>query len=187
MYHSGKPIALVLLLALVSLMSGCTNTYKMVSLPLEAPTVKAGNPLPILKIGDQVVVSKPTDGQYGEKVYAGSGAMVQLAVVGCLKANGLEAVAKTEANGHEFSAGKWQVVPTILEWEDRATEWSGRPDRIKVELRTIDPTGQPRNATIISGASKWATLGGDHPQDMLAPAFASWGSQLTKAVSPPTK
>ena len=187
MHHSGKPIMLVLLLAFASLMPGCTNTYKLERLPLESPTIKAGTLLPSLKPGDKIVVTKPSDGQYGEKVYAGSGAMVQLAVVSCLKTSGFDAVARAEPNDSSTGRGKWQVVPTILEWEDRATEWSGLPDRIKVELRTIDPAGQPRDATIVSGSSKWATFGGDHPQDMLAPALTPWGTQLKSSVLPPAK
>jgi hypothetical protein len=182
MKHTGKSIALGLLATPVALMTGCTNTYKMETLPLETPAVKAGTTLPTLKAGDQVVVSKPADGQYGQKPYKGSGAMVQLAVVGCLKANRLDAMAKDEAAGATKSPSKWQVVPTILEWEDRATEWSGLPDRIKVELRTIDPTGCARDATIISGSSKWATFGGDHPQDMLAPAMVPWAAHLLKTA-----
>jgi hypothetical protein len=187
MHQTGKPITSGLLLVLAMLTLGCSNTYKMERLPLEAPTASTGTSLPTLRLGDPVVVSKPSDGRYGDKVYAGSGTMVQLALVSCLKSNGLDAVARVEGNGAVTGPNKWQVVPTILEWEDRATEWSGLPDRIKVEIRTIDPEGRPRDVTIVSGSSKWATLGGDHPQDMLAPALAAWGTQMTSVTSPPTK
>jgi hypothetical protein len=112
---------------------------------------------------------------------------VQLAVVSCLKENGLDAVANVTGNGAAATTNRWQVVPTILGWEDRATEWSGLPDRIKIELRTIDPAGRSRDATIVSGSSKWATLGGDHPQDMLAPALAPWASELLSSLASPSK
>jgi hypothetical protein len=187
MHEAGKPITLGLLLVAALFTLGCSNTYKMEQLPLEAPTVRTGTSLPALRLGDPVVVSKPSDGRYGDKVYAGSGAMVQLALVSCLKSNGLDAVARVEGKDAATGPNKWHVVPTILEWEDRATEWSGLPDRIKVEVRTIDPEGRPRDVTIVSGSSKWATFGGDHPQDMLAPALAAWGTQLPRVTSPPTK
>jgi hypothetical protein len=59
-------------------------------------------------------------------------------------------------------------VPEILHWEDRATEWSGIPDRVEVKLLVLEAQGNKEIASIvISGKSKWATFGGDHPQDLL--------------------
>jgi len=187
MHPPGKAIALIACLAIASLLSGCSNTYTIERLPLETSNAEAGAALPPLTSGDPVLVSEPADGRYGSRTYVGSGIMVQLAVVSCLEENGLDAVAKAAGNGSGATTNGWRVVPTILGWEDRATEWSGLPDRIKIELRTIDPAGRPRDATIISGSSKWATLGGDHPQDMLAPALAPWASELLKSLAPPNK
>jgi hypothetical protein len=58
--------------------------------------------------------------------------------------------------------------PIIVLWEDRATEWSGRPDRIIIRITMLDvASGQIVDVSTIQGSSKWATLGGDHPQDLL--------------------
>lgn len=58
--------------------------------------------------------------------------------------------------------------PIIVLWEDRATEWSGRPDRIVIRITILGVgSGQIVDASTIQGSSKWATLGGDHPQDLL--------------------
>ena len=62
----------------------------------------------------------------------------------------------------------YYVVPEILHWEDRATEWSGLPDRIEVKIIVSDARRNGEiGSAIISGKSKWATFGGDHPQDLL--------------------
>lgn len=56
----------------------------------------------------------------------------------------------------------------ILHWEDRATEWSGKKDKIEIKLSIYGAEGNQEIAgTIIGGKSKWATFGGDHPQDLL--------------------
>jgi hypothetical protein len=58
--------------------------------------------------------------------------------------------------------------PIIVLWEDRATEWSGRPDRIIIRITMLNvASGQIVDISTIQGSSKWATLGGDHPQDLL--------------------
>ena len=60
------------------------------------------------------------------------------------------------------------IEPKILHWEDRNTEWSGKPDRVHVHITIIDIlTGKPVSEFNFSGKSKWATFGGDHPQDLL--------------------
>ena len=62
----------------------------------------------------------------------------------------------------------YYVIPEILYWEDRATEWSGIPDKIEVKVSVYDgQSAKELASTIILGKSKWATFGGDHPQDLL--------------------
>ena len=61
------------------------------------------------------------------------------------------------------------AIPEILHWKDRATEWSGIPDKIEVKLSVYESNSEKELAsTVLSGKSKWATFGGDHPQDLLA-------------------
>jgi hypothetical protein len=174
----------------VLLMQACSNTYKFEALPLDAATDVARSSDPLMSVGEQVAISLPKDGQYGETVYAGSGNMVRMAIINCLSAKGLMAVSTEEAGlGAVGRAEKhnWQVKPIILEWEDRATEWSGMPDRIRIELQTTDSEGRLCDRAVVSGVSKWATFGGDHPQDMLAPALGPWAARLVKTSTPSTK
>ena len=56
----------------------------------------------------------------------------------------------------------------ILHWEDRATQWSGKTDKITIKYSVYDTaTGQVLASSVMSASSKWATFGGDHPQDLL--------------------
>ncbi len=60
------------------------------------------------------------------------------------------------------------VYPTILHWEDRATEWSGIPDKADIKLVIADTkSGEIQSSVMIQGKSGIATFGGDHPQDLL--------------------
>jgi hypothetical protein len=60
------------------------------------------------------------------------------------------------------------LKPVILHWEERNTEWSGKPDRIEIQVLIYDTTTREVIASSrFSGKSKWATFGGDHPQELL--------------------
>ena len=51
------------------------------------------------------------------------------------------------------------VLSKIDYWEERATEWSGKPDRIRVKVGVYDvATGQPIDAVEIVGTNRWGTL-----------------------------
>lgn len=61
------------------------------------------------------------------------------------------------------------VVPTILHWEDRATEWPMLSDKLEVKVDVVDTaTGDTIATATLVGKSGKATFGGDHPQDLLA-------------------
>lgn len=55
-----------------------------------------------------------------------------------------------------------------MHWEDRATEWNFMRDKVKVKIEFVDAfSGNVESAAIVEGKSGIATLGGDHPQDLL--------------------
>ena len=71
------------------------------------------------------------------------------------------------------------VWPKILHWEERATEWSGKPDRIEIQITVYDArTKQQIAKSSYTGKSKWATFGGDHPQDLLPEPTNAYVSSL---------
>ena len=154
------------LLGVLIFLVGCSSNY--VVQPIETPNKSLG--------GDsEVYVMLPKDGQYGTTVYFGSGQMtvqaIHAALVSKVKkvyiANVSEDLEDALKNAKEMQF-TYVFQPMILHWEDRATEWSGRPDQITLKYTVFDvATTEPVASTTISGTSKWATFGGDHPQDLV--------------------
>lgn len=147
-------------------LGACASTYKHEV--VTSPSAK-------LERGKSVLIATPKNGAYGRKEYQASGQQTAYAVrsafarfsdkvdvssrcadLSCLRSEG--------TNGYTYF-----VVPEILHWEDRNTEWSGKSDRVEVKLVVVDSRSNSELASIvISGKSKWATFGGDHPQDLLS-------------------
>lgn len=147
------------------LLSGCASTYKQEV--VTQPSAK-------LVRSSSVLIATPKDGAYERKAYQGSGQQTASAVRSAFARFSDKVVIssrcadapclRTESKG-SFT---YFVVPEILHWEDRNTEWSGIPDRVEVKLVVLDgQTNGELASTVISGKSKWATFGGDHPQDLL--------------------
>ena len=156
---------LISLVMFAAMISGCAATYKQNT--LAEPSAK-------LVRGKSVVISTPSNGFYENKEYSASGRMTALAVRAAFArftnsttvvpdCNDLMCLKKDQSVSHDY-----YVIPEILHWEDRATEWSGIPDKIEVKVSVSDgQSAKDLASTIISGKSKWATFGGDHPQDLL--------------------
>lgn len=143
-------------------LTGCTSTYNRQI--LKAPGER-------LQADHSVVIQTPRDGQYGAQKYARSGEMTADAFrEGFLRYSSDVKFAKAEQSKTEYSgqSNMYFAEPVILHWEDRATEWSGKPDRIEIKLNVYDTRSMELlSSAMLSGKSKWATFGGDHPQDLL--------------------
>jgi hypothetical protein len=155
---------------------GCSSSYH--SMTLVTPTAK-------LERGRSVLVAMPKNGSYANREYTSSGQQT---------ANAIRAVFAKYSNAVTISPScaaveclrsqgadsyDYLVIPEILQWEDRATEWSGLPDRIEIKLVVIDSRSEKElSSSTVSGVSKWATLGGDHPQDLLPGAVGTYVETL---------
>jgi hypothetical protein len=153
------------LIILVTLISGCAATYKQST--LAEPSAK------LLK-GKSIVIATPANGFYESTEYSASGRMTAFAVRAAFErfSNATTVVPECKdlacLQRVQSSSFDYYVIPEILHWEDRATEWSGIPDKIEVRVSIYEGQSWKELAsTIISGKSKWATFGGDHPQDLL--------------------
>jgi hypothetical protein len=72
------------------------------------------------------------------------------------------------------------VYATILNWEDRATEWSGKLDRIEIKVEVIAvPSGETLRSDMLQANSGWLTLGGDRPQDLRRDPVDAFAKSLT--------
>ena len=153
------------LITVISLVSGCASTYEQTS--LTEPTEK-------LQSGRSILIATPANGFYETKEYIGSGDSTARAVRAAFARYSNKVAVSAECSdldclkSSQSTPGGYYVVPEILHWEDRNTEWSGLPDKIEIKLAVYDAdNGTELSTTIISGKSKWATFGGDHPQDLL--------------------
>jgi hypothetical protein len=168
---------LALALFATFLLLGCADTHQLMRAP--------GSTLSLPK-NASAYVAVPTDGRYGQTTYSSSGALTAQAIASAfapyldkiivaVKTETLEAAQQSAKDG-KFT---YLIYSQILHWEDRATEWSGKPDvaSIKVSLIRID-TGEIIDSAVIGGKSGWATLGGDRPEHLLPKPLADYASTL---------
>ena len=166
-----------------SLLAGCTATYSRSEVAV---------PSTVLRSGGNVVIATPEDGSYGDKVYRDSGESTAAAVRAAFAHYTSRAVIVGNCadvtclrQAPEGKAADYLVVPEILHWEDRNTEWSGIKDKLEIKLTVFDrESDAPVASAVINGKSKWATFGGDHPQDLLAEPVGAYVATLFGA---PTK
>jgi len=145
--------------------AGCASTYIVnESKPIDT---KLDSSLPVL-------ISIPKDGSFGNNNYTNSGRMTANAVKSAFVKHVSQVDISENCQGNtclsEADSIKYgyYVKPVILHWEERNTEWSGKPDRIEIQLVIYDTvTRKIVASSSFSGKSKWATLGGDHPQELL--------------------
>jgi len=156
-----------LMLGIVALLVGCANSHKL---------LRTGNSLTKLDSSKSFYIAVPRDGRYGKIDYKGSGANTAQIIL-----MALAGYTNSVETGHQYQLLKdaliyakeskydYLIFPTILEWEDRATEWSGIPDKASIKISIIDVASDKNlDSVIIRGKSGIATFGGDHPQDLLS-------------------
>jgi hypothetical protein len=117
-----------------------------------------------------VLVSVPPDGWYEDIEYRNSGKMTANAVAAAFAKHAKKVEISNDCHGDDCleKGYGYYVELEILRWEERATEWSGRPDQIEIQIVVFDVATKTALAnSSYSGKSKWITLGGDHPQDLL--------------------
>jgi hypothetical protein len=154
------------IIGIISFLFGCADSHQL---------VRAGNTTVKLEPSKNVYISIPHDGKYGQINYQGSGVNVSQIIL-----TAFSKYSNTADTGHEYQSFEdalayakesgygYLVFPTILEWEDRTTEWSGIPDAASIKIAIINTeTGKTIDSAMIKGKSGLATFGGDHPQDLL--------------------
>ncbi|HYD01943.1 MAG TPA: DUF4823 domain-containing protein [Phycisphaerales bacterium] len=180
-----KSLAIMLCLSLA--MVGCTSSYRSDRLE--------GSAAPQLTKGAcSVYVSVPEDGSYQGHIGKGSGSATAKAIVTAFVPYTMRADCGSAPQTHDAGMASaasggftHYIEPTIMNWEDRATEWSGKLDAISVRLVLFEvPSRRQIDTVVIHGNSKWMTFGGDHPQDLLPEPMGKYAAQCFGAA-PPTK
>jgi hypothetical protein len=155
----------ILILAL-SIAAGCSATYETVGGSSVVQKLQA----------ESVYVAVPANGKYNATVYVESGNQTAQAITEALRALVSQvsrgsvpesvdvALARAGEGGFQYLC-----FPTILHWGERATQWSGKPDRIQIRLDVLAvASGQLVDSFTFSGKSKWMTLGGDAAHELLS-------------------
>jgi hypothetical protein len=173
-------IRVALLAVHVGGLVACVHTYE------QFRTAAAPTSPPLVAATAGIYVAVPGDGRYGDREYLGSGRMTANALDAAFARHAARVTVApavrpiedvlADARNRGFS---YVVYPVILHWEDRATEWSGKPDRITVKITLIvADSGKIHDEVMITGKSRWATFGGDHPEDLLPEPIGQYVSRL---------
>lgn len=133
-----------------------------------------------------IYIGLTEDGKYGSTIYDKSGEMTQNAIKLALMRHirNIMEGSKTESFNESLKSAKYNgfeylIYPTILHWEDRATEWSGLSDKIEIQISVTDTkTEREMSAVRIKSNSSWWTFGGDHPQDLLEKPISKYIDSL---------
>jgi hypothetical protein len=166
------------LAAVVLIFAGCADTHQLVR--------QNENNSTKLDKNCAVYVAVSRDGRYGDINYEGSGATTSQIIMAAFAKylSRIESAPEYESLNTNLTKARNDgfshlVYPMILHWEDRATEWSGLSDKIRVKISLFDvSTGQQLDGAIISGESGLATFGGDRPQDLLAKPMDEYVTRL---------
>ena len=173
--------------AFIFLGTACQNTYQQevtTPKPTAAPFTSK----------NRIYVAMPEDALDKKESVPGSGKRTALALRDAFlrhtKFVQVATVPETISDvlEHARQVGSDHVAfPTIIEWKDRPTEWTGVRDRLALQIDIIDAaTGETIRTTKIHGTSRWMTDGGDAPQDLLIDPVDKFVRSLFRVVMRPS-
>jgi len=158
---------LLLLACLAGLtFTGCADTYLLPATDQEG-----------IKLDPEksIYISSPEDGRYGSIRYLNSGTMVARILqaefvkystsvdIGDRVQTFKGSLRQASEKGHGYLC-----FPTILEWEDRGSRWSGARDTVSVKITVVDLLSQETvRDVVITGKSGFGFFTGEYPQDLL--------------------
>ncbi|KXI20963.1 DUF4823 domain-containing protein [Photobacterium sanguinicancri] len=168
----------ILLVASLVTMVGCADSHNV--------SVAESNNATKIQSSDSVYIALSKDGSYGKHHYAGSGMMLSQTINSSFmkRLNNVEVAGKVQKYPDALHSAKeggydYLIYPTILHWEDRATEWSAKPDKVTVKISVVNVNGGIEiKSAVVNGKSGIMTLGGDHPQDLLPEPVETFTTQL---------
>jgi hypothetical protein len=166
---------IIIITILAASLGGCAHSYG--TFPpgqAEAPAM------------DRLCIMTAKDGVYGGTVYVGSGQEVSGKMLSTIRGGRLgqsiqvPATDETEAARQCAAEGVgYLIVPRILHWEDRATQWSGLRDEIAVEARLLrlEPRETVRIGNFSAQTGSFA-LFNHPPEDLLNDEYSLWVKKL---------
>ncbi|MGN6385151.1 MAG: DUF4823 domain-containing protein [Verrucomicrobiota bacterium] len=168
------------------MLTGCKSTFSERNMSNEPP--------PLLSNTSRIYVAIPFDASFKGKVAQNSGKQTAEALVTAFKrvtrsvstSKFPESLSEALDSARKMNA-EYLVYPVLLKWEDRATEWSGRRDRLQVRVDTIDLSdSRVVFSRMIEATGKWMTDGGDTPADLLDQPSESYVNSLFRRIETPS-
>ena len=161
-------VFLLIILAMLMLLSGCADTHNLVRSNPMGLTTK-------LTPKDSFYIAVSKDVVYGEDKNEGSGLTLSQILQSSIGKRARRVEIGTEHQSFDDAllyarskSFKYLIYPTILHWEDHATEWNGVADKVEVKVEVVESASENLlDTALIDGRSGLATLGGDKPQDLL--------------------
>ena len=176
----------LMLLASFAVLTACRSTYQEKELTSAPP--------PILKSNSRIYVAIPFDATFKDEVIQGSGKQTAQAFQAAFMRytrsvytskfpESLSEALEIARNGHM----EYLLYPTIIQWEDRATEFSGRRDRLKIKVDLIDlSTSKVVFSREIEAVGKWMTDGGETPKDLLDQPAQQFANAVFRRIEKPS-
>lgn len=176
----------ILVLGAVGLVAGCKSSYSEKDLTATPP--------PILKSNSRIYVAIPFDATFKKEVMQGSGKQTaqafQAALMRYTRSVYTSKFPESLSEALEIARkGEMQYVlyPTITRWEDRATEFTGRRDRLTVKADLIDlSTSTVVFSREVEATGKWLTDGGETPKDLLDQPAEQYANAVFRRVEKPS-
>ncbi|MNV61509.1 hypothetical protein D3C71_1540190 [compost metagenome] len=172
-------------IAVCVLFAGCTATHQSQRLaPLAQP----------LEQSQRVYIAVATDGGYGGKTSPGSGAQAANSLASAFAKRGVSVDVGSQPETRDQAvasadkqAARYAVVPTVLNWEHRATAWSAIPSKLSMRVDVWDArTGVKLDSAVLESKSAALTFLSTGPEMLLQDSIAAYVGTLY-GDKPPTK
>lgn len=161
-------IQIVAVLVLV----GCASEYQIQPLSGSQHTM-------VLNKQGGVYITVPADGKYQDINYPGSGQLIAQALAAEFSkyARTVQTAPSQSQDGGLSEArragSQYLVVPVITHWEQRATEWSGRPSRMSFRITVFDvASGKQLLSEGIEGRTSKVRFTSTSPDELLQKPIA---------------
>ena len=169
-------------------LAACTSTYE------NRETAGIASSSIRLDPGRSILIAVPADGQFGSRSYGGTGRVVaqktaaafsryapkvEISGTGSTNREALLATARNAQAGY-------LIVPTIAHWEQRATEWSGIPARVTIDMAIVDvEKGTELRSGLLESRSAVMTLVRPNPEALAERLVDNYVASLYGAPANP--
>lgn len=185
-WHRSRLAFFCALAAAAVLGSGCQSTY--------SDRQVSNAPVPLLRSDTRMYIGMPVDAADRKDVAYQSGKQVAEAIFTAFSRNTRPVyISRTpESMGEALESARrvnadYLAYPTIQLWEDRATEWSGRRDKLKLRVDLVDlETSEVVYSKEIEATGKWLSDGGDSPADLIQQPVDHFANALFRRTETPS-